>query len=346
MAGRRKTPEEVAWLEAHVPRLTAPEVVCAFRERFGWAPGVPALQVWASKRHLRFGRHSERAIERATHAVRWSQEPEMEAWMLEHDRGQSTRAISEAFEERFGFPLSRPQISLFRSSHGTQIRRSHGGGRPKRPVGFERVGKDGYILVKVREEPTVAQSKDNWRFKHWIAWEEANGREVPPDHVIYFVNGDIRDFRPENLICVHRRYMTSLGNMRPSGGWPDRETLLAAIQLADLETAIVDVKNRPRPCAICGATFTPDPHNRYSQQNACRACLDAGHKAPRHTTEPAVCEKCGKAYDRWMRRQRFCPECSTSHNRKGRQTWKSYCMSACGNAPMMGESSTRMERRW
>lgn len=278
---RRKTPEEVAWLEAHVPIMTASECEEAFREAFGWSPGVHPLQVWASRRRLRFGRSGNPAQNRAARIVRWSQEPEMEAWMLEHDRGQRTGDVSAAFAERFGFPLSQAQVSLFRSSHGRQSRRSRNGGRPERPVGSERPGKDGYVLVKVAEKPTVPQSKDNWRFKHWVAWEEANGRKVPKGWTVLFVNGDIRDYRPENLHALPRRYMARLNGMRPENGWPDRETLEAAVRLCDLERAVVDARNRPRPCAVCGRVFTPDESNRYGNQRTCRSCLDAGRKAGR-----------------------------------------------------------------
>lgn len=319
MPGRRKSAEEVAWLESHAPQMTAPETRAAFEERFGWAPGLHALRVWASKRHLRFGRVSSSAEDRAAHIVRWSQEPEMEEWMLENDHGQSTRALSADFEARFGFPLSSPQISLFRSSHGTQTRRSHGGGRAPRPLGAERTtGKSGYIMVKVREAPTVPQPKDNWRFKHHLIWEWANGRELPRGWTVVFVNGDIRDFRPANLCAMPRKHMARLNQLRPASGWPDRKTLEAAVRHCDLVGAIRDASNRPRRCGVCGEMFAPDPHNRYGDQRTCRACLDAGHKASRHKTQPAVCERCGRPYERWTRRQRFCPECSTARSRRKR----------------------------
>lgn len=306
----------MAWLDEHVPKMTAPEVRAAFETRFGWAPGLHPLQVWASKRHLRFSRHADAATDRAARIVRWSQEPEMEAWMLENDHGQSTRALSADFETRFGFPLSSPQVALFRSSHGTQTRSSHGGGRAPRPLGSERTGKSGYIMVKVREKPTVPQSKDNWRFKHHLVWEWATGRELPQGWTVLFVNGDIHDFRPANLYALPRRYMARLNGLRPEGGWPDRETLDAAVGHCELTSAICDARNHPRRCGVCGEIFAPDPHNRYSNQRTCRKCLDAGRKTSGHTTEPALCEKCGALYERWMRRQRFCPNCSTSRSRK------------------------------
>lgn len=314
---RRKTPEEVAWLEEHVPEAAAAEVREAFQERFGWAPTLHALQVWACKRGLRFGRWGDPAQNRAVHTVRWSQEPEMESWMLANDTGgKTTGEISRLFEERFGFPLSRAQVSLFRSSHGTQSRLSHGGGKPPVPVGTERVSKGGYIKVKIREKPTVPQSKDHWRFKHWLVWEKANGQELPQGWTVLFVDGDIRNFAPENLYALPRTCMAQLNNARPEGGWPDRETLEAAVSMVKLSSAITDAKNRPRPCAICGETFAPDPGNRYSQQKTCRACLDLGRKSMSPKQGRGICEKCGRTYEKHVRRQRFCSDCTSARSRR------------------------------
>lgn len=45
----------------------------------------------------------------------------------------------------FGFPLSRPQINLWRASNGRQATRSHGGGRKRRPIDAERQSGKGYV---------------------------------------------------------------------------------------------------------------------------------------------------------------------------------------------------------
>lgn len=317
MLGRRKTAEEKAWLKEHASEAPADEIIERFTDEFGWSPKKHALQVWVSKNGLHFGLPKRASAGSETvRCVRWSQEPEMESWMLEHDRGQTTRELSAAFEIRFGFPLSRSQISLFRSSHGTQVKRSHGGGKPSAPVGAERTNKDGYVKVKVRESPTIPQSKDNWRFKHHLVWEQTSGRELPPGWTVIFINGDIHDFRPENLYALPRAHMAQLNAVRPEGGWPDRETLEAAVSLCKLNSAVLDAKNRSRRCAHCGRMFTPDPANRYSGQNTCRQCLDAGHKAPTRRAGSATCEKYGRTYERWQRRQRFCSDCSTARSRR------------------------------
>ena|SRR5690348_9423700 len=63
------------------------------------------------------------------------------------------------------------------------------------PVGTERVADNGYWYVKVEER--------GWVLKHWLIWEEHNGRQVDKSaEQIRFLDGDRRNLSPENLISV------------------------------------------------------------------------------------------------------------------------------------------------
>lgn len=53
--GRRKTPEEAAWLAERYPTAPNAALLEAFRDRFGWAPTMSGLTSWASYRGLRKG---------------------------------------------------------------------------------------------------------------------------------------------------------------------------------------------------------------------------------------------------------------------------------------------------
>lgn len=254
-----------------------------------------------------------RAPAAATRPVRWSSEPEMEAWMLANDRGQGTAELSAEFEAAWGFPLSRPQISLFRATHGTQARRSRGGGRRPVPVGSESLQKDGYVVVKVAERPTVPQSKDNWRFKHWVAWERANGATVPDGWTVVFCDGDIRNFDPENLEAIPRRYIGPLNNMRARGvAYCDKPTLHACMAVVDLRSAAIDAENaRPRRCEVCGREFVPDGDRHMNNRRTCRECLGEGRKAKgvRRVVGRAACAVCGREFEKTSRHQVRCAEC-------------------------------------
>lgn len=69
-----------------------------------------------------------------------------------------------------------------------------------KPIGSERISKDGYLERKVNDSlPLQAR----WRAVHLIVWEQAHG-PLPPSHAIAFVNRDKRDIRLDNLECITR----------------------------------------------------------------------------------------------------------------------------------------------
>jgi hypothetical protein len=70
-----------------------------------------------------------------------------------------------------------------------------------RPIGTERISKDGYRERKTNDNlPLQAR----WRAVHLLLWEAAHGH-VPKGHAIAFCNGDKRDIRLDNLQCISRR---------------------------------------------------------------------------------------------------------------------------------------------
>lgn len=65
-----------------------------------------------------------------------------------------------------------------------------------RPVGSERISKDGYIEVKVAEP-------NKWRLKQRVVYEEAKGK-IPESCPIIFLDGNKRNFDIDNLRCITR----------------------------------------------------------------------------------------------------------------------------------------------
>lgn len=65
-----------------------------------------------------------------------------------------------------------------------------------RPVGSERVTRDGYMEVKIKEPRT-------WRLKHIVVWEAENGK-LPSGHVIRLLDGDKTNCNIGNLLCISR----------------------------------------------------------------------------------------------------------------------------------------------
>lgn len=308
MAARRRTPEEVAWLTENIPLMHVDKARDAFLERFGWVPSYQGWMVWAAKHKLRCKKDGPRpANQRCERKVFWCREPEMDAWMCEHDHGQHITDIIDDFEAEFGFRLTRTQVSANRAIHDRKPRRDMRGRRCSVPVGAERV-KKGAVWVKVRDVPDKAGTKDNWMPKSRYVYEREVG-PVPEGHQIVFADGDMRNFDVDNLVPVPFNLIGIInGNF---GGWHDRESLELAIAHAKLATAIKDAEFRERRCAVCGDTFKPNREYKEPTRT-CPKCLAAGKMAkPRQVKEyqGRVCAVCGEEFTANDSQQRRCRKC-------------------------------------
>lgn len=93
-----------------------------------------------------------------------------------------------------------------------------------RPVGSERIDRDGYIVIKVEDHKP-------WKLKHRHIWEQHNG-PIPKGHVILFNNGDKTDFRIENLLLISRKQLAILNKFKLLQ--ETKEGNESAVLLADL----------------------------------------------------------------------------------------------------------------
>lgn len=303
--------EEIEWVRQMYAEGDIHDTLDAFEAKFGRRPAKRGMYVLANRLGLKKKRWGAAHDGRAEQTMRWSQMPNEKAWMMEHaGHPAKLQEVIDGFYEAFGITLCRSQVSLFRAAYGLSRRRSHGGGRRRVPVGTERICK-GYVLVKVAEEATVAQSKDNWKLKHVHIWEQANGRECPKDWMVLFADGNRSNFDPENLVAVERRL---IGPMNQAGlTWHDRESLEACINTARLKTRVNDMEHAmERTCAVCGAKFTENEKQRtYGKRvQTCPACLALGKKARgNRNAGTCTCVVCGAKFTRTHKRQQRCPDC-------------------------------------
>lgn len=101
-----------------------------------------------------------------------------------------------------------------------------------RPIGTERLTKEGYLERKVRD---TCVTKNDYKPVHHIVWEEA-GREIPPGHVLSFKDGNKRNFAIENLELLTRKQLMARNTIHNYG--PE------VAQLAQLRGAIKRQINR------------------------------------------------------------------------------------------------------
>lgn len=65
-----------------------------------------------------------------------------------------------------------------------------------KPIGYERINRDGYVEVKVAEP-------NKFRMKHRVVWEEHFGA-IPPGHNVQFRDRNRQNLNPENLYLISR----------------------------------------------------------------------------------------------------------------------------------------------
>lgn len=67
----------------------------------------------------------------------------------------------------------------------------------RREIGSERIDKDGYVLVKIRD----GYLNKNWVLKHRLIYEQIH-EKIPKNHKVVFADGNKRNFDPDNLLLV------------------------------------------------------------------------------------------------------------------------------------------------
>ena len=89
--------------------------------------------------------------------------------------------------------------------------KNHGfkkGNVPKnyRPIGSERITKDGYIEIKVKDP-------NEWQLKHRVLWENQHGK-IPENHILIFLDGNRLNCSIENLKLVSRSELLILNRRK------------------------------------------------------------------------------------------------------------------------------------
>jgi hypothetical protein len=71
-----------------------------------------------------------------------------------------------------------------------------------KPVGSERISKDGYVEIKIKEPRT-------WKLKHHITWEAKRGK-IKNGHIIIFLDGNKTNCGIDNLYEISRAVNSQL----------------------------------------------------------------------------------------------------------------------------------------
>lgn len=151
----------------------------------------------------------------------------MKQFILDNYKGRYNQELADLFNQKFNTNITSRTIKSYKANNKLnsgltgkfrkgQIPHNKGKKMPKevyekvkhtmfakgnippnhRPVGSERISKDGYIEVKVAEP-------NKWRLKQRVVYEEAKGK-IPEGCPIIFLDGNKRNFDIDNLRCITR----------------------------------------------------------------------------------------------------------------------------------------------
>lgn len=173
---------------------------------------------------------------------------EMDKFLLENCKGKTIYELADMLNSTFGTSLTsgsiksrkakigaRSELLLHKETHPalksekSQATRFKKGNIPPlyKPIGSERVKKDGYVQIKV--------SKDKWEMKNRFVYEEHYGKLNDNEDVI-FLDGDKTNFDISNLMKVthNESFKLNINGLRTN----DKELTKVGVGIVKLDNAI------------------------------------------------------------------------------------------------------------
>lgn len=187
MYGHVYTEEEHAFMREFVPGHSYREIAATFTEKFGWEISIGQVNAYIGNHHLNTGRTGR-----------------FQKGQVPPNKGK--KGVCAAGCEKTWFPK---------------------GNIPKnyRPIGSERISKDGYIEVKVADP-------NKWKLKHRIVWEKVNG-PIPKGYIIIFRDNDKTNTDIDNLLMIKRgihAVLNHTGLCEYSGEFKDTAVVIAELK--------------------------------------------------------------------------------------------------------------------
>ena len=192
----------------------------------------------------------------------WSDEEKQ--YLAEITPGRGYKEIQSMMSCKFGFDYTHHQIKgaitrnklntgrtgRFEKGHATWNKGTKGltkanvtsfkkGQKPHnyKPLGSERITKDGYCEIK------VSDTGRRWKSKHLVVYEKHHGK-VPRGSVVIFLDGDKRNFDIDNLHLVTRNQLAMLN--KNSLIQKDAELTKTAINVVDLMKKISAMEKKDK----------------------------------------------------------------------------------------------------
>jgi hypothetical protein len=147
------------------------------------------------------------------------------------------RELHALFVKKFG----RRDVTFFNLGNiCKQLGILTGRNRPKVQIDSERLSKDGFVEVKVRDE-RGSRGQNNFVLKHCWLWEKQNG-PVPQGHRLKCIDGNRRNTDPSNWECIPNGLLGRLHKRAYEAAPVDLKPTIMAV--AKLDHAIASRKTK------------------------------------------------------------------------------------------------------
>lgn len=192
---------------------------------------------------------------------------EQEEFIRTHAHGLSNQALTELVNDNFKLNVTRQQIKTFKKNHKIssgltgRFQKGHipinkgkrglynkGGNRTSfkpgvrpnnyKPVGTERIDRDGYLLIKVNDDGPWHK---RWRHKHKVLWEAVNG-PVPKGHCLIFLDSNKENIVLGNLQLITRKKLARMNQNKLIT--KDANLTRTGLIIADIYEKISDRKKK------------------------------------------------------------------------------------------------------
>lgn len=144
------------------------------------------------------------------------------AFVRERAHVLSTRKLAEEYTRHFGQPIGQTEVRRLMSRNGIQATAN-----PRNdaiPVGTEKWS-DYYqcMMIKTHHVDTSGMKdkkhrdylrNGQWQLKQNYVWEKENGKKLPWRTVVVFLDGDRRNYSPDNLYAVPLNVAGTIEKMR------------------------------------------------------------------------------------------------------------------------------------
>lgn len=161
--GHRYTDEEHSFLRSFIPGHTYKEIVAAYNEKFSEPITVSRVKGYM-----------------ANHKINNGLTGRFKKGHVPVNKGTHPPTVGRMAETQF--------------KHGHLPHNT-------KPIGYERITKDGYIEVKIAMRPSRKDCNDNFILKHRLVWEQANG-PIPKGYIVAFKDGDKTNCDIGNLALI------------------------------------------------------------------------------------------------------------------------------------------------